>query len=324
MKLFIKDHMDIILLSLFNNLVLAFGYYKLNGFSTISGVFYFLLMSHFLLFLILTYRFYRKKKVYRTLTGDPGSLENMVVEDDSDSFTSAFSFYNKQNYQNFLKELNQSKETADEWQSQIVRWVHQMKTPLSVLRLMAQINSEQLDVSEIDYELDRLQCQMDRMLGYVRMGDLKSDFVIEEISLEELVDEVVLKNKRQFIYHHIFPKLSIPKDTVIRSDKKWMGFVMEQILNNAIKYSKKNGVVRIYTKKVGQRTELIVQDFGIGIRERDLPRVFERYYTGSNGREHDQSTGIGLYMVKKILDDLDHIIQISSEIEKGTSVKILF
>lgn len=324
MKLFIKDHIDIILLSVLNNLILVFGYYQLDGFSTVFGVLYFLFMSLFLLFLILAYRYYRKKKVYQMLAGKPGKLEDMVAEDDSDSFTLAFSSYNKQNYQHFLQELNQSRETADEWQSRIVRWVHQMKTPISVIRLMVQTNPEQLNILDIDYELDRLQSQMDSMLGFVRMGDLESDFVIEEISLKKLADEIVLKNKRQFAYHHVSPEILIPEDAIVRSDRKWLGFVIEQILNNAVKYSGKDSRIQIYTREISTRVELTVRDFGIGIRERDLPRVFERYYTGSNGREHDQSSGIGLYMVKRILDELGHSIQIRSEIEKGTSVAILF
>lgn len=316
--------MDIILLSLFNNLILAFGYHRLGGFSTVSGMFYFLFMSLFLLFLVLAYRYYRKKKVYQTLMNKPELLEDMVEEDDSDRFTAAFFSYNKRNYQRFLRELNQSREASDEWQSHIVRWVHQMKTPVSVLRLMLQIDPGQLDISDMEYELDRLQNQMDRMLGFVRMGNLKNDFVIEEIPLKKLVDEIVIENKRQFIYHRLSSRVSIPEGTIVRSDKKWLRFVTEQILNNAIKYSKEDSAIQIYTRKIGTRTELTVQDFGIGIRERDLPRVFEQYYTGSNGREHDQSSGIGLYMVKKILDELGHSIRILSETEKGTSVKILF
>ncbi len=324
MKLFLRDHLDIILLYLFNSVLLSYAYHRLDGFQTTGGILYFLFLSLFLLLLLMVLRYVRKRKLYKALNRAPDSLEDMVETETTDAETNAFFRYNRKCYETYQRQMNDWKEENGRWQSHLMQWIHQMKTPVSVIRLMVQSDAKQIDTFGVLYELDRLQNQMDLMLGLARAGQVKNDLVIEEISLEELLQEVIRKNKRLFIQYQVFPRVEYADQALIHSDRKWLAFVMEQLLHNAVKYSSAGSGIEIHIKKEGSYVSLTIRDEGIGIRPRDLPRIFELYYTGSNGRENDQSSGIGLYLVKTVLDDLGHKIEIESEAGKGTVVSIVF
>lgn len=324
MKLFLKDHLDIILLYLFDALFLSYGYHRLDGFQTASGIFYFLFLSLFLLLLLLTLRYARKRKLYQTLNRAPDALEDMIESETTDAEKNAFFRYNRRCYEIYQCQLNTWQEKNSQWQSHLIQWVHQMKTPISVIRLMVQNDAKQIDTFGVLYELDRLQNQMDLMLGLSRAGEVKNDLVIEEIALENLLQEVIQKDKRLFIQCQVFPRVECEEHILIHSDRKWLAFIIEQLLHNAAKYSPAGSGIKISMKEVDTHVSLTIRDEGVGIRPRDLPRIFDLYYTGSNGRENDQSSGIGLYLVKTVLNDLGHRIEIESETGKGTAVSILF
>lgn len=324
MKLFFKDHLDIIILYIINYAALFYIYYRLDGFQTTGGVLYFILMSSFLLVILLVLRCIRKRRLYRALNSPPEKPEDMLEAETSDAETNAFFQYNRKCYENYRRQLNVWQDENSRLQNHLMQWVHQMKTPVSVIRLMVQDDIKHADSFGILYELDRLQNQMDLMLGLARAGQVKNDLVIEEIYLSKLLNEVISKNKRLFIQYRVFPKTEQQTDAPVRSDRKWLAFVIEQLLHNAVKYSHTDSHIDISVTTENGRTALTISDHGIGIRPRDIPRIFDLYYTGSNGRENDQSSGIGLYLVKTILDDLGHSIGITSEAEKGTEVKLLF
>ena len=324
MKLFLKDHLDIIILYLFNAVFLSYAYHRLDGFQTAGGIFYFLFLSLFLLLLLMALRYIRKRKLYKTLGHAPDALEDMVEAETADAETNAFFHYSRKCYEIYQRQMNTWQEENSRWQSHLMQWIHQMKTPVSVIRLMVQNDTKQIDTFGVLYELDRLQNQMDLMLGLARAGQVKNDLVIEEIALGELLQEVIRKNKRLFIQYQVFPRVFHGDQTLIHSDRKWLAFVMEQLLHNAVKYSSAGSGIEIRTGKEGKHISLILRDEGVGIRPRDLPRIFDLYYTGSNGRENDQSSGIGLYLVKTVLDDLGHEIEIDSEAGKGTIASIVF
>ncbi len=324
MRLFLRDHLDIILFYAFNALFLSYVYHRMEGFQTTDGIFYFLFLSFFLLMLLLLLRYVRKRRLYRMLSRDPATLEDMMDLEAADAETNAFLRYNRKCYEAYERKLNTWQAENGRWQTHLMQWVHQMKTPVSVIRLMVQDDTKQRDSFGVLYELDRLQSQMDLMLGLARAGQVKNDLVIEQLSLDTLLRDVIRKNKRLFIQHQVFPQMEPGEDGLIRSDRKWLAFVIEQLLHNAVKYSPSHSTIELSIKKDGARTKLTVRDHGVGIRARDLPRVFELYYTGSNGRESDQSSGIGLYLVKTILDSLGHGVELKSKVNEGTEVSILF
>ncbi len=323
MKLFLKDHWDVIILYVIDAVFLSFAYHRIDGFQTGGGIFYFLFLSLFLLFLLLLCRYLRKRKLYRALEKGPETLEDLIDAGGRDTQTNAFSDYNRKCYDLCQRQIITQKEETGQWQNHLMQWVHQMKTPVSVIRLMVQSDAKKMDTFGVLYELDRLQNQMDLMLGMARAGQVKNDLVVEKISLGGLLQEVIRKNKRLFIQRKVFPRVEIHEEMLISSDRKWLSFAIEQILHNAVKYSEEDSAIEIRAEKAGLHVHLMIRDHGTGIRKRDLPRVFELYYTGSNGRENDQSSGIGLYLVKEILDDLGHAIAIESEAGQGTSVSIM-
>ena len=199
-------------------------------------------------------------------------------------------------------------------------WVHQIKTPMAVMKLY--LGSESPEHRAMGTELFRMEQYVDMVLGYLRIGSIHADLSPQEVPLEALVRESVKKVSTLFIHQKSTTlQISSLPGTVL-TDKKWFSFVLEQILTNAAKYTPR-GTVRVYLAKDSPDT-LVVEDTGLGIRAEDLPRIFERGFTGYNGRGGQRSTGLGLYLCHEVLQRLGHTISIRSEPGKGTAVCICF
>lgn len=201
-------------------------------------------------------------------------------------------------------------------------WVHQIKTPIAALRVMLQSLEEEdaaaPHIKSMKLELFKIEQYVEMVLSYLRMEDMSSDLSFAEYSLDDIVRQAVRKYSQMFILRKIRLNYE-PLCHRVLTDEKWLVFVVEQILSNALKYTKK-GSISIYLTERRGKTILAVEDTGIGISAEDLPRVFEKGFTGYNGRADKKSTGIGLYLCKKILDRLQHGIEIESEVDRGTTV----
>lgn len=162
------------------------------------------------------------------------------------------------------------------------------------------------------------------MFSLARMDQFRNDLVIEELVLSDLVKKVVQENKRLFVQNKVFPELKLSDDITVITDRKWISFVIEQLIHNAVKYSDAGSNFTVKIWQDDGRVHLAIRDWGIGIRKRGIPRIFELYYTGDNGRDNDQSSGIGLYMVKIVLNELGHKISVRSEVGNGTTITIDF
>lgn len=196
-------------------------------------------------------------------------------------------------------------------------WIHQIKTPIAAINFL--LDNEEIDVKAFRQELFKIERYVEMVLTYIRLGSETSDYVITSINLDEVVRENIKKYATLFINKKI--KLNyVSHETYVISDKKWLGFAFEQLLSNAIKYTKSGGEISINISE----SELIIEDNGIGIYEEDLPRIFEQSFTGLNGRYEKKSSGLGLYLCKKTLDKLQHKIEITSEVNKGTKVIVSF
>ena len=196
-------------------------------------------------------------------------------------------------------------------------WIHQIKTPIAAINFL--LDNEEIDVKAFRQELFKIERYVEMVLTYIRLGSETSDYVITSINLDEVVRENIKKYATLFINKKI--KLNyVSHETYVISDKKWLGFAFEQLLSNAIKYTKSGGEISINISE----SKLIIEDNGIGIYEEDLPRIFEQSFTGLNGRYEKKSSGLGLYLCKKTLDKLQHKIEITSEINKGTKVIVSF
>jgi len=230
-------------------------------------------------------------------------------------------------YQNLLKLLmedktrNQNKieQKSRELKEYYTMWVHQIKTPISALRLLLQEKSKEIDIAEEQEELFQIEQYVEMALQYMRLDSESTDFLIRKMEINPIIREAVHKYAKLFIRK----KIGLEYTSVqmkVTTDEKWLCFVIEQILSNAIKYTS-TGRVSIYMK--GENI-LVIEDTGIGIRAEDLPRVFEKGYTGYNGHSDKCASGIGLYLCRRILHKLSHEIKIESVEGRGTKVMILF
>lgn len=192
-------------------------------------------------------------------------------------------------------------------------WAHQIKTPIAAMRLLLQEEPR----PELEGELLKIEQYVEMVLGYLRLGSDSTDYVFRDSDLDSLIRQSVRKYARLFILKKISLYFQATGKTVL-TDGKWLSFVIEQLLSNAVKYTPEGGGVRIY----GDGETLVIADSGIGIQPEDLPRVFEKGFTGFNGREDKKSTGIGLYLCRQVLDRLNHDISISSRPGQGTLVRL--
>ena len=196
-------------------------------------------------------------------------------------------------------------------------WVHQIKTPIAAMNFL--LDNEEVDQKILQQELFKIERYVEMVLTYIRLDSISSDYVITKINLDEVVKDSVKKYATIFINKKI--KLNyVSHETMVISDKKWLSFAFEQILGNSVKYSSAGGEITIETCE----NKLVIEDKGIGIKEEDLPRIFEKGFTGFNGRYEKKSSGLGLYLCKKTLDKLGHHIEISSKVGEGTRIEITF
>ena len=195
-------------------------------------------------------------------------------------------------------------------------WVHQIKAPIAVMKVMLQ-QEDTPENRELSAELFRVEQYAEMALCYVRLGEGASDLVIQEYDLDTIIRKAVRKYAGQFIRRRI---RLVYEGTAVRviTDEKWLSFIIEQLLSNAVKYTSEGSV----TIAVGDGKKLSVTDTGIGISPEDMPRIFEKGYTGYNGRLDKKSTGIGLYLCRKAAEKLGHVLTAESEPGKGSRFTI--
>lgn len=197
-------------------------------------------------------------------------------------------------------------------------WVHQIKTPIAAMHLLLQTEDSPVH-TECEMELQKIEQYVEMVLSYVRLESDTTDYMIKQYDLDSIIRQAVRKNAKGFIRK----KIRLQYETVdvkVLTDEKWLLFVIEQLLSNALKYTY-SGSVSIYMDPEAEKT-LVIEDTGIGVAPEDLPRIFENGYTGYNGRKDKKSTGIGLHLCKRILSKLSHQISITSEVGKGTKVYV--
>ncbi len=195
-------------------------------------------------------------------------------------------------------------------------WVHQIKTPIAAMRLLLQ-KEDTLLGRQLKTELFRIEQYVEMVLCYFRLDSPSSDFVIKYYDLDDIIRQSVRKYAGQFIQKKL-RLIYEPSGQKVLTDEKWLSFVIDQILSNAVKYTNEGSI----TISVDSHLVLSIADTGIGISPEDLPRIFEKSYTGYNGRVEKRSTGLGLYLCKKILGRLSHPISVTSTLGEGTTFYI--
>lgn len=230
--------------------------------------------------------------------------ENQIEDDYNKLIKSLWKLYTDEHNMSQIKQ----KESIEYYTT----WVHQIKTPISAMRLFLQTEDTEQNALLLA-ELFRIEQYVEMVLCYFRLDSSSNDFVFEEYLLDNIIRQAIRKYAAQFIRKRI---QVIYNGTNLRvvTDEKWLLFVIEQIISNAIKYTSKGSVTIEVSNNI-----LKISDTGIGIAEEDLPRIFEKGFTGYNGRADKKSTGLGLYLSKRIMDRLSHEISVKSKIGEGTT-----
>jgi signal transduction histidine kinase len=230
-------------------------------------------------------------------------------------------------YQALVKDLLQKgarreaefRQGLQELEEYYTLWAHQVKTPIAAARLLLQTGSGGENTSGLELELFKIERYVEMVLQYLRVESPSADLVIRASSLDGIVRQAVRRYAPLFIRKRISLEYE-GIDLDVLTDAKWLGFVLEQLLANALKYTSQ-GRIAIYLDRDASHT-LVIEDTGMGIAPEDLPRIFEQGYTGYTGHRERHSTGIGLYLCKRILDRLGHTIEVESKVGQGTRVKI--
>ncbi len=213
------------------------------------------------------------------------------------------------------EKINEIKDIHKDSEDYFTVWVHQIKTPISAMQMILQ--NEDTDISrELSAELLRIEQYAEMALHYIRLDSSSNDLVLQEYDLDDILKQAIHRYAPLFIRRKIQLKYKSANAAVL-TDKKWLAFVVEQLLSNAVKYTVKGGVTLEFENNI-----LTVRDTGIGISPEDLPRIFEKGYTGLSGRSERKSTGLGLYLCKMVCNKLGHRIYAESEVNKGTAIHL--
>lgn len=202
-------------------------------------------------------------------------------------------------------------------------WIHEVKLPIASTTLILHNNKPDAN-KKIKEQINRIENYLEQVLYFVRSENLEKDYLIRIYNLEEIINKVIRKNKDSLLLKRISIEIG-DIDKFILSDSKWLEFIINQIVSNSIKYSKESNVkIKFNSNSTKDFTILEIEDNGIGINEKDINKVFDKSFTGENGRNISNSTGMGLYLVNKLCTKLGHKITIESELDKFTKVSIYF
>lgn len=267
--------------------------------------------------LVSFYRSFRKQKQLELLATKDLQVSNLV-------FLPKAATLSEQTYQEVLRLVLENKNQEQEELQQKQRamlddfglWLHQIKTPVAALDLL--IQSGQLDRRTMKNEVFKINEYLQMILNYMRQNLDQADLVFQQLSIEKIIKSVVKKYATFFSQKDLSLQLGNLEGQVY-SDQKWLIFILEQVIFNAIKYTE-DGTISISFSD----NQLTIQDTGIGIRSEDLPRVFEKGYTGMNGREQQRASGLGLYLSQEAAEKLGCRLYIESQVKKGTTVTIVF
>lgn len=323
MKLFLREHLVLILLQLVQlfmvTLIFWYGEYQNSWI-----VLYALFLGCACLIGYLLYRYVRYRDFYYRLTHLPKTLDETVMSLPDTTIARKVQQLLVTQYRFFKEQLYRYQVKQEDHLAFVNLWVHQMKTPLSVISLILQEEASPVFDSIRD-EIEKVTSGLEMILYVSRLDAFEKDFRVEQLGLASLLKRVLHENKRLFIQHHIIPKLKVDMSLMVYSDEKWLGFVIKQLLTNAVRYSFGKGkTVSISSFQLGNRIGIEIKDQGVGIPPQDIYRVFESHYTGENGRHYQESTGMGLYLVREICNKLNHRIFLESEVDVGTTIRIEF
>jgi len=324
MRLFFREHTFLIAVQIVQFFVVL-AIYWLDGYRHLLPAFYAIFLGLFFLTGYLVYHYLSRRKFYKRLTNELSSLDDSFQTTEASPISQALDHLLKDQYKHYQTKIKVLESKQEEHLKFMDQWVHQMKTPLSVIELIAQ-NLDEPDSSSIREETERMKMGLNTILYMARLRTIEQDFHIKPVNLSKMIKDVNGENKRFYIRNQVYPNvLQQKQEMVVETDEKWLFFILSQLINNAVKYSKgKSNRIDITIFEQEGEAVLEVKDFGVGIPETDKRRVFDPFYTGENGRKFRESTGMGLYLAKEAADQLGHRLEFESQLDQGSAFQIIF
>lgn len=219
-----------------------------------------------------------------------------------------------------IREMNAVQEKQKEHYDFIVSWFHEIKTPIAVLHLIQQTD---IDANSLREEIEKIENYVDQALYYAKLDSFNQDYSIGSCDMIGIVKDTVRDHSKTFISKKV--RILLPSESMsVQSDSKWLKFIVNQLLTNSLKYTDNSGEILIGTNETPQEKQLIIRDNGIGITPQELPRIFNRGFTGETGRTYSKSTGMGLYLAQQLSNKLGHYITCTSEVSSYTEFIIHF
>ena len=326
-RLFLREKASTILLLLFGLITIEIFLMAYNVGMFIKIYIPLIIMGLYMISIIIEY--FKRKKFYNNLLNmleeldekyliteiikTPNFLEGQILKNSLEQIDKSM-----------LENVNKYKYMTEDYKEYIELWIHEIKIPIATSKMVIENNKNAITKS-IDEELDKVENYIEQALFYARSNTVEKDYYIRKVVLKEIVNESIKKNKSSLIQE----KISIDihdLDIEVNTDNKWIVFILNQIIQNSIKYRKKeNSVIEIYANQGKENVILYIKDNGIGIKQGEITRVFEKGFTGTNGRlSNKKSTGIGLYLCKKLCNKLGIGIELNSVQNEGTEVKLVF
>ena len=326
-RLFLREKASTILLLLFGLITIEIFLMAYNVGMFIKIYIPLIIMGLYMISIIIEY--FKRKKFYNNLLNMLEELDEKYLITEiikTPNFLEGQIFKNslEQIDKSMLENVNKYKYMTEDYKEYIELWIHEIKIPIAASKMVIE-NNKNIITKSIDEELDKVENYVEQALFYARSNTVEKDYYIKKVELKEIVNESIKKNKSSLIQEKISINIH-DLNMEVNTDNKWVVFILNQIIQNSIKYKKKEkSVIEIYAKQGKENVILSVKDNGIGIKKGEITRVFKKGFTGTNGRlSNKKSTGIGLYLCKKLCDKLGMAIELNSVQNEGTEVKLVF
>lgn len=329
LKNFVMDHLSFTMAYFIGNFLIGLFYYISVG-SNIE-IIYPACLSLFVYIIFIMYRWIKYSKFNMKVEKLADNI-NYDIEACSCEEKEFVSIIEKIHH-NYMEKMNSLHFDSENKKHFLSQWIHNMKTPISVIDLILQKTSrgeipEKKALGDIKEENTSLLNKLEQVLNLIRLQSFTEDYVPETVDLKASLRKIINSRKSQFIYSRVYPRVEVDEESVlVLSDEKWNNAMIEQIVSNAVKYSSaEDSTKSVYftIKREGTKVLLSIRDEGIGIPEHDISRIFKPFFTGDNGRERSGATGIGLYFCSQVAKRLGHDIKVKSKVGEGTEVIITY
>lgn len=321
---YLMDHMNLILAFIIYCLlmILFMGAMKIS--SNVRIIFLFLSVAFGVTLFFLEY--WRKNQYFKYVNNILDELDEKyllfeILEKPKEQEKLAYYKILQKTNRSMLENVMLAREARKEYKEYIESWVHEIKIPITSAKLICENNRTEI-TNKMEEELEEINNYVEQALFYARMDQVANDFMIHSLELSNVIKNVLARNKKNMIQNRMKVELT-NLDLKVYSDEKWLEFILNQILINSIKYKKeKDSILWIEAFEQKDETKLKIRDNGIGIKKSEIGRVFDKGFTGTNGRNQKRSTGIGLYICKRLSEELGMKLEVASVENEYTEITI--